>query len=507
MQRFLTPSLTYLKHKIMMRSLLHSQLSVAAITYICLMTAMISSEAWGVSMYQSPILPSTSKSTEVEDSDAVYRQIWGQDPIKEFRLLPLSGTVDNPPKSGHWYPTSEGGLNRTDVLVRYDKAFNNAEQTKILKATNWESTYRTSPVEWHGHCNGYAASSLRHREPLYDVAVNTPQGEEIIFTRKDIKGLLTGVYMGVRYRFLGGERCEDNPKDALPPTRRKACDDINPGLFHVVITNWIGNRRQSIIFDRNADEQVWNFPVISFSSTSRPISPSKAMEAIGPPLLNYDKNPDTHKLIYVETTITYADAINNEEMLEHIEKTQSHYKYILELDKEGFIIGGEWAYDSITEHPDFLWIPLRPLYRGPDRANANPHLDIDTILSLWANSRGLDSPEDEPSPFDLLDTETGWGDYSFYTFKTRHLPSEFTFLSAILSMKFTQTLGYGRGKDLLSVFRDGRLLAKPYLIDGRTTHLPLPDSEAGITRYMLKWNMPFLPESERTKIFYTYAMD
>ena len=462
---------------------------------------------WAISMYQSPYLPTQPKSTEVQDSDAVYREIWGADPIKEFRLLPIQGTVNNPPRSGHWYPTSEGGLNRTDVLIRYDKAFNNAEQTKIYQATNWERVHRSSPIKWHGQCNGYAASSLRHREPLYDVAVVTPAGEELIFTRKDIKGLLTGLYMGVRYRFLGGERCEDHPKDPLPPPRRKACDDINPGLFHIVLTNWIGNRRQSVIFDRNADEQVWNFPVIGFSSRARPISPAKATEAIGPPMLIYDKNPDARKLVYVETTVTYADAINNEEMLEHLEKTQAHYKYIIELDDNGYIIGGEWAYDSITEHPDFLWLPLRPLYRGPDRANANPHLDIDTILTLWANSRGLDSPEDEPSPFDLLDTQSDWGDYSFYTLRSRHLPSEFTFLPAMLTMKFTQNLGYRRGKNLLKIVRDGRILADPYLIDGRTLNIPLPDSDPGLTRYEFRWNMPFLPESERTKVFFTYTMD
>ena len=484
-----------------------SPLIMSTARLICIGWLGYAVPGYAISMYQSPYRQNQPKSTEIQDSDAVYREIWGADPMKEFRLLPVQGTVSNPPRSGHWYPTSEGGLNRTDVLMRYDRAFNNAEQTNIYKSTNWERVHRTSPVEWHGQCNGYAASSLRHREPLYDVAVTSPAGQEIVFTRKDIKGLLTGLYMGVRYRFLGGERCEDDPKNALPPPRRKACDDINPGLFHIVITNWIGNRRQSIIFDRNADEQVWNFPVIGFSSQASPISPADATAAIGPPRLIYDRNPEARKLVYVETTVTYADAINHEEMLEHLEKTQAHYKYILELDEDGYIIGGEWAYDSITEHPDFLWIPLRPLYRGPDRANANPHLDIDTILSLWANSRGLDSPEDEPSPFDLLDAESGWGEYAFYNLRASHLPSEFSFFPTILTMKFTQTLGYGRGKNLLTIFRDGTKFAQPYLVDGRTVHLPLPDSDPGLTRYELKWNMPFLPEVERSKVFFTYTLD
>lgn len=37
-----------------------------------------------------------------------------------------------------------------------------------------------------------------------------------------------------------------------------------------------------------------------------------------------------------------------------------HYEYILELDAEGKIIGGEWLGASKRNHPDFLWLPLGP---------------------------------------------------------------------------------------------------------------------------------------------------
>jgi hypothetical protein len=33
------------------------------------------------------------------------------------------------------------------------------------------------------------------------------------------------------------------------------------------------------------------------------------------------------------------------------------YSYILEIDKDGKIIGGEWYGSSKTNHPDFLWLP------------------------------------------------------------------------------------------------------------------------------------------------------
>lgn len=38
---------------------------------------------------------------------------------------------------------------------------------------------------------------------------------------------------------------------------------------------------------------------------------------------------------------------------------QDHYDYILELDGNGKIIGGEWIGTSKKQHPDFVWLPLR----------------------------------------------------------------------------------------------------------------------------------------------------
>ncbi len=34
------------------------------------------------------------------------------------------------------------------------------------------------------------------------------------------------------------------------------------------------------------------------------------------------------------------------------------YEYVLELDHQGLIIGGEWIGDSKRDHPDFLWLPI-----------------------------------------------------------------------------------------------------------------------------------------------------
>jgi hypothetical protein len=57
-----------------------------------------------------------------------------------------------------------------------------------------------------------------------------------------------------------------------------------------------------------------------------------------------------------------------------------HYHYILELDANDEVIGGEWVGSSIASHPDFVWLPVRG-------AGGNPHLDMDIIRDIVNEGR------------------------------------------------------------------------------------------------------------------------
>ncbi len=65
-----------------------------------------------------------------------------------------------------------------------------------------------------------------------------------------------------------------------------------------------------------------------------------------------------------------------------------NYHYILELDDDGKIIGGEWLGSSIENHPDFVWLPVRA--RG-----GNPHLDIDVIREMIQETLTPDDDDDD----------------------------------------------------------------------------------------------------------------
>jgi subtilisin-like proprotein convertase family protein len=56
------------------------------------------------------------------------------------------------------------------------------------------------------------------------------------------------------------------------------------------------------------------------------------------------------------------------------------YHYVLELDADDKVIGGEWLDSSIAAHPDFVWLPVQA--RG-----GNPKLDIDQVREMVAEGR------------------------------------------------------------------------------------------------------------------------
>ena len=73
-------------------------------------------------------------------------------------------------------------------------------------------------------------------------------------------------------------------------------------------------------------------------------------------------NKKAKKLVYVKAEVQYISEESPEAdgyMTPHIDDfTQTdNYEYILELDANGRIIGGEWVGESKQAHPDFLWLP------------------------------------------------------------------------------------------------------------------------------------------------------
>jgi hypothetical protein len=222
---------------------------------------------------------------------------------------------------------------------------------------------------WEGICHAWAPATLGYKNPK-PVYVTGKLGHLIPFGSSDIKALLSlnvDLYdEDTKTKFLGS-RCNLDFQPLLEKFRNRLmtenelnaqintaeCNDTNAGTFHIVLTNQIALRNEGFIIDRNRDLEVWNQPVYGYKTqiivTQDIASPGAA--------------PGTVKEALVETALYYIGETNpafsskiNEKSLRGV-----LYRYRLELNYEGKIIGGEWI---SYERPDFIYKQTVPGFIG-----------------------------------------------------------------------------------------------------------------------------------------------
>lgn len=321
----------------------------------------------------------------------IFFSVWGKNYETNIERLPKSGIVDNDkiPYSGYSYPEINGGTNAFGTLDKYDRAFG-------TKAAQWERTNhtrssRSADADWAGHCNGAASAAQRHKEPYKKVERNG-----VTFTPQDIKALLAEIYMSSKRISLGGYRCEKtnfptDPNTRPNPQEASECEDVNPALLHLALSNWIGVVKYSIIMDLSINRKIWNYPVYAYSTNWQYISKSEALSLLGSSFSEYKFNPFATKFAKVTTTIRLTSYLSSEAINYHRSSVVTYY-YILELANTGEILGGEWIGSSIKKHPDFIWLSLEPVTPSGDAREANPEINYQEVLKMWAESIGETNP-------------------------------------------------------------------------------------------------------------------
>lgn len=213
---------------------------------------------------------------------------------------------------------------------------------------------------WWGICHAWAPAAVMEPEPIRTVTYN---GQ--VFTPSDIKGLMMITYDSTRAVMLGG-RC--NAKDVERNENGRAtdseCQDVNAGAFHVVITNMLGRLHRAFDEDRTYNYEVWNQPIRGYEITElrEGLTAAQANAILGLEGDGYQYNEDAVSFAEVRMTVQYITESRPSEQprlpeIDHYTRSD-RYHYILELDGNGNIIGGEWAGASQSNHPDFLWLPL-----------------------------------------------------------------------------------------------------------------------------------------------------
>lgn len=325
--------------------------------------------------------------------------IFAGDLERNVEKLPTQGSASSIPWAGSYWPMASDSINyRWDgssslsPAKKYEKAFGgsrvedlvsqyygvdsqasarvctkdrqcNKSLLEICGKRAGQSTGRCIP-DWYGICDAWAAGSILFPEPKHEVVMNG-----VTFKVQDIKALASLVSIKTTTKFVS-LRCETNDStngiryDAFGRPAAQECRDSNPGTFHLILTNYVGMQGKSIVEDRTFDYQVWNQPIRGYKVVgARKVSAQEANKLVtGGGSTRYLFNPDATSFVHVKNAVSYILESTPETdgpLIGHIDTfTGSNvYEYILELNRTGAIIGGEWIGESKRNHPDFVWLP------------------------------------------------------------------------------------------------------------------------------------------------------
>ena len=226
---------------------------------------------------------------------------------------------------------------------------------------------------WMGICEGWAPASYMLSRPMHQAIVLAADGQTYLhFYPTDIKALASLLWANTNpaTRFIGGRSdIKKPPADPRGRVLNRDSFDTNPGTFHLVLVNQIGVSNRSFVMDATYDYQVWNQPVYRYEYryfNPQTLQLARTLKAATVPrdgfsrdrFRNYRSRDAAFYVGIIMHVVYIAETKPKRRTFDtpgHDEKNSVIYKYDLELDKNGKIIGGEWY--TGRRHPDFLWTP------------------------------------------------------------------------------------------------------------------------------------------------------
>ncbi len=374
-------------------------------------------------------------------------------------LLPLDGEARKKPWPATYWPTYQDstnvrwdGIDTLSPMEKYDLVFNGWEPSpnfmalrpyqgacaadgfdpeyyeKLGPAARWMSEHRghwrahdgidndedgaidectdNDGIDtWWGLCHAWTPASLIEDEP-----VNAIEVDGITFYPSDLKALMITVYDYSHAVVIGGRcRAQKVERDDTGRILDPDCRDTNAGTFHVIMANFLGRFGVGFAEDRTYTAEVWNQPVHAYSvDRLERIDLDKALSLlVAEPgnMTTYPFNAEAKGWAEVEVTLEYVTESHpsRDPVLPNFESylRTDRYHYVLELDGDDRIIGGEWINGSVTGpsggfsgQPDFLWYPTGPWpnpspngIHGAREPKKNPHVSYTKVLRLFEQSR------------------------------------------------------------------------------------------------------------------------
>jgi len=233
------------------------------------------------------------------------------------------------------------------------------------------------PQGWWGLCHAWSPAALLEPEPQKPVTLNG-----VTFEVADIKALIVTLYDRNEAVMLGG-RCNAMTIEHDGTTSANDdCQDVNPGALHVILTNFLGINDMAVVEDRTASGEVWNQPMLGYNVTKQEkVTATRANQCVGATGSSWTFNTSAKDLYEVELTTDFLVEGNASTRPLGMDNYVSHdsYHYILELGSTGKIIGGKYCTDSVEDHPDFLWAPIKVSTSSYGR---NPNVALSNVQQL-----------------------------------------------------------------------------------------------------------------------------
>ena len=281
--------------------------------------------------------------------------------------------------------------NRTGIENYIEEYFSASEKYDLLlgdyaftltnfmknEAHNHALQYGGDIPTWFGICHGWSPAAYFFNEPKRPVTVKSPNGIKIRFLPDDLKAL-SSQFLAVAHHqtnFIGDVCRVYKPKKPVGDSETKLwldprCHAINPGSYIITLGNQIGKWHRNMIFDPEADPEVWNQPINSYimryfnlltdDFSSDPLEvkiPFSFIKKSKDSFLNFvarQADDRTKFVVGVYVNVTYAienDPSHTERSPANVNKTVESAAAI-ELDENDEIIGGEWRHNL---HPNFMW--------------------------------------------------------------------------------------------------------------------------------------------------------
>lgn len=250
---------------------------------------------------------------------------------------------EHQPYRGYWWPYQHKELFKgpTAPLAIYDDLIQ-THLGKTSESATWESiNHSLDHVDWGGHCNGWVASSILHKEP--DSHLWDPKNNRVIppFLQK---AWLTENSFCVEYAFYG-KRFRNPGDDA---------NDIHPHRFHKVLLYYIKHLGKAVAFDYYSSAVVDNHIYSGFE---------------------FDIEKMDSQRFLVHATLQAHGYDSFDKFGQGLAPSYSRkYVYELETDEKGIPIGGRW----LSKNPDFLWVPLAQKQCGRE----NPFIKKNELQEL-----------------------------------------------------------------------------------------------------------------------------